>query len=215
VDKVAVLASGGLDSCVLLSDMAQETVTYPLYIRNGLAWEEKEIRALGAFITALNNANVQEVAVLPLPLDKLYGEHWSMTGKGVPGAGTEDAAMFLPGRNVLLIVAAAVWCSTHGVERIALGSLGGNPFPDATPEFFVEFARLLTTSLAHHIEIAAPYRNLHKRELIRTHQELPLELTLTCIAPRDDLHCGQCNKCDERQAAFVQAGVRDKTRYAA
>ena len=215
MDKVAVLASGGLDSCVLLSDMAQETVAYPLYIRKGLAWEEEEIRALDAFITALNNANVQEVAVLPLPVEQLYGEHWSLTGKGVPGAGTEDAAVFLPGRNVLLIVAAAVWCSTHGVERIALGSLGGNPFPDATPEFFVEFAGLLTTALAHHIEIVAPYRNLHKPELIRTHQELPLGLTLTCMAPRDGRHCGRCNKCHERQAAFAEAGVRDETRYAA
>jgi 7-cyano-7-deazaguanine synthase len=43
---------------------------------------------------------------------------------------------------------------------------------------------------------------------------MPLDLTFSCIRPADDLHCGECNKCAERQAAFHAAGMRDKTRYA-
>ena len=70
-----------------------------------------------------------------------------MTGEGTPGADTADDAVFLPGRNVLLVSLAAVWCSTHGVSQIALGSLGGNPFPDATPEFFSNFAGVLSNAL--------------------------------------------------------------------
>ena len=29
----------------------------------------------------------------------------------------------------------------------------------------------------------------------------------------DGLHCGQCNKCAERQKGFRDAGVRDQNRY--
>jgi 7-cyano-7-deazaguanine synthase len=43
---------------------------------------------------------------------------------------------------------------------------------------------------------------------------LPLELTFSCLRPADQLHCGACNKCAERQAAFQAAGMRDGTRYA-
>ena len=35
---------------------------------------------------------------------------------------------------------------------------------------------------------------------------LPLELTFSCISPLRGLHCGHCNKCAERQAAFRDAG---------
>jgi 7-cyano-7-deazaguanine synthase len=43
---------------------------------------------------------------------------------------------------------------------------------------------------------------------------MPLELTFSCIAPAGSLHCGQCNKCAERQRAFRLSSMPDPTRYA-
>jgi hypothetical protein len=43
---------------------------------------------------------------------------------------------------------------------------------------------------------------------------LPLELTFSCIDPHCLLHCGRCNKCAERRAAFADAGLADRTVYA-
>jgi 7-cyano-7-deazaguanine synthase len=43
---------------------------------------------------------------------------------------------------------------------------------------------------------------------------VPLELTLSCMNPKDDRHCGQCSKCRERRDAFNEAGVADPTTYA-
>jgi 7-cyano-7-deazaguanine synthase len=108
---------------------------------------------------------------------------------------------------------AAIWGSTHGVSRIAIGSLGGNPFPDATPEFFATFAHVLSIGLGHKVLIEAPLRGFHKEDLIKQFNHLPLELTLTCMAPKGSQHCGQCNKCFERQQAFHKAGVADRTIY--
>ena len=216
MDKVAALASGGLDSSVLLADLARDSQVYPLYVREGLAWEEAEQGALRAFLAALGSPNVHlPITVLSIPIQPVYGDHWSITGQGVPGAEMEDAAVELPGRNILLLGLAAVWCSIHQVSRIAIGSLGGNPFPDATPHFFESYARVLSQGLGHPITIVAPYRGLHKEDLIRQHSDLPLGLTLTCMAPRRGVHCGVCNKCHERQTAFHKAGVPDPTAYAA
>jgi len=213
MDRIAVLASGGLDSSVLVADQARNAEVFPIYVQWGLLWEANEREALQTFLAAINNPRVMPVTMLSVPIGAMYGDHWSLTGKGVPGLAEPDSAVFLPGRNILLIGLAAVWCSTHNVSRIAIGSLGGNPFPDATPEFFRDFTRILSAGLSHQVQVEAPYRDLHKSEILKRFSELPLELTLTCITPRGGKHCGRCNKCGERKLAFEQAGVPDRTVY--
>lgn len=213
VEKISVLASGGLDSSVLIAKLGAETEVYPIYVRCGFGWEEMELEGLRSFVQALHNPNVRPTTVLSAPAAALYGNHWSVTGAGVPAADEPDENTYLPGRNILLISFAAIWGSTHGISRIAIGSLGGNPFPDATPEFFDSFARALSMGLRHQLIVEAPLRGLHKDDLIRQFKDLPLELTLTCMAPKARRHCGQCNKCFERQQAFRRAGVADRTVY--
>jgi 7-cyano-7-deazaguanine synthase len=213
VEKVSVLASGGLDSSVLIAKLASDAQVHPIYVRCGLAWEDAELAVLRSFIDALKQPNVTPVIELSAPAATLYGDHWSVTGKGVPAADEPDENTYLPGRNILLISLAAIWGSTHGVSRIAIGSLGGNPFPDATTEFFDSFGRDLSMGLNHKVVIEAPLRGFHKEDLVRDFKDLPLQLTLTCMAPVGSTHCGQCNKCFERQQAFHKAGVVDRTVY--
>ncbi|MSQ26862.1 MAG: 7-cyano-7-deazaguanine synthase [Dehalococcoidia bacterium] len=212
-DAVAVLASGGLDSAVLMADLAAARSVFPLYLCAGLSWEQEERTALARFIAALGDPNIHAVTELAVPAAPLLGEHWSVTGQGLPAAGTPDSAVFIPGRNVILIGLAAVWCSTHAVGQIAIGSLGSNPFPDASIEFFDDYAAVLSRGLDHPIQIIAPYRNEHKEAILKRFQHLPLELTVTCMRASDGVHCGNCNKCEERRQAFQRAGVTDRTRY--
>jgi 7-cyano-7-deazaguanine synthase len=213
VEKITVLASGGLDSSVLIAKLADSAEVYPIYVRCGFAWEDMELVGLQSFLDALHNRDVMPTTVLTAPADVLYGRHWSVTGARVPAADEPDENTYLPGRNILLISLAAIWGSTHGVSRIAIGSLGGNPFPDETPEFFETLARALSMGLGAKVLIEAPLRGFHKEDLIKQFKDLPLELTLTCMAPIGDRHCGQCNKCFERQQAFHKAGVIDRTIY--
>jgi 7-cyano-7-deazaguanine synthase len=215
LDRIAVLASGGLDSSVLLADEARTAQVYPIYVECGLAWEEMERKALESFLAALKTPNVMPLTTLSVSVGNIYGNHWSVIGKSVPGADEPDSAVLLPGRNILLIGLTAVWCSTHDVSRIAIGSLGGNPFSDATAEFFQNFASVLSKGLDHDVAIEAAYRGLHKWDVIKRFKDLPLELTLTCMAPSGGKHCGRCNKCRERQVAFDKSGVQDLTVYAA
>ena len=215
VDKIAVLASGGLDSSVLIAQMASDAAVFPIYVQCGLAWEEVELRILRSFLDALNNPKVHPITVLSASAAALYGSHWSVTGVRIPAADEPDENTFLPGRNILLISLAAIWASMNDVSRIAIGSLGGNPFPDASPQFFNALGTVLSTGLDHKVVIEAPMRGLHKEDIIRRFKELPLELTLTCMDPNDGRHCGRCNKCHERRTAFQRAGVVDRTVYIA
>lgn len=206
-DSVCILVSGGLDSCVLAAELARRyRQVYPVFVRQGLRWEATELRALRRFLKA---ARLPTPVVLDLPMRDLYRGHWSVTGKAPPAAESADEAVFLPGRNLLLLSKTAVFCQLHGIGPLAVGSLAGNPFSDATPAFFRAFSRLAG------VRVIAPYRQLSKPQVIRRGRGLPLHLTFSCLAPHRGQHCGACNKCAERRAAFTRAGVADGTRYAA
>ena len=213
--NVAALVSGGLDSGVLILELCggYEKV-FPLYIRQGLHWEEAELSWLRKFLMEVRRPHIQPLRVLDLPISDVYREHWSVSGRGVPRSGTPDSAVYLPGRNLLLLAKAAVFCSLNGIHRIALAPLEANPFPDATPEFFRAFGNLSGAALDHSLGILTPFRGLTKVQVIQKGRDLPLHLTFSCINPRDGLHCGSCNKCEERRSAFRSAAVEDRTSYA-
>jgi 7-cyano-7-deazaguanine synthase len=143
----------------------------------------------------------------------LYGDHWSLTGRGVPGADTPDDAVFLPGRNALLLSKALLWCHLRGVPELWLAPLAGNPFPDATPAFFAAFAAAVNGAVGGGVRVRLPYRGLRKADVLRRGRGLPLGLTFSCIRPTGGRHCGACNKCAERRRAFAEAGLPDPTEY--
>jgi len=151
--------------------------------------------------------------VLELPLQDLYSGHWSLTGD-VPGAATADDAVYLPGRNLLLAIKPALWCQMHGIGRLALGVLGSNPFDDASEEFFAALENTLTRLGQPALRIVRPFGAMHKREVMEIGRSYPLGLSFSCISPVGRLHCGRCNKCAERQAAFKMVGMEDPTVYA-
>ena len=177
---------------------------------------DRLVTVVAACLLVAASARAQAGGDYPAPVegDFVARDFMFSSGGTVPGAEESDSSVYLPGRNILLISLAAVWCSTHDVSRIAIGSLAGNPFPDATPKFFSDFASALSSGLNHFIEVKAAFRGLHKCDIIKQFKHLPLESTLTCMSPRGLKHCGQCNKCRERQLGFEKAGVRDLADYA-
>ena len=189
---------------------------YPVFIRQGFIWEVAELHHLRRFLGSTSAINDERLTILDLPVGDLYGAHWSMTGRCVPGARTPDRAVYLPGRNLLLLSKAAVFCAQHCIRTIAIGSLGHNPFPDATPRFLRDFANAAGRALDFRLKIIAPFRSLTKEHVVRRGHRLglPLHLSFSCISPRRGIHCGRCNKCAERQKAFRHADVKDSTRYA-
>lgn len=211
---LAVLASGGVDSAVLLGEaLDRHPSVQPLYVRVGSAWESVELAYLCRFLEAVAGLRLKPLIILEQPVADLYGPHWSLTGAGVPHADSPDEAVYLPGRNVLLLSKALLWCHLHSISQLAIAPLAANPFPDATPTFFLALERAVNLAVSGRVRILWPYLELNKAEVIRRGRHLPLQHTYSCIAPQNGRHCGACNKCAERQQAFRAAGVEDPTSY--
>jgi 7-cyano-7-deazaguanine synthase len=214
-----VLLSGGLDSAVLVADeLTRADVVWPVHVRAGLAWEAAEARAIERLLGEPPFAGrARPVTTITVDMRDVYpSTHWAVVGDA-PAYDKPDEDVYLEGRNIILIAKAAVLAARLNAPRIVIGPLAGNPFPDATPDFFNAMARAMSLGLAHPIDIAAPFSKLHKTDVIRLGVSLhvALEHTMSCMAPLGNEHCGACNKCRERREAFVAAGVQDKTQYAA
>jgi 7-cyano-7-deazaguanine synthase len=215
-NPLAVLVSGGVDSAVLLAEAVRAyPVVYPIYVRTGLVWESVERAHLDRFLVAVRAPNLWPLVELHQPIGDVYGAHWSVTGDGTPGADTPDEAVYLPGRNVLLLAKPLLWCHLNGVPEIATAPLGANPFPDATPAFYDNFARVVSAAISGSVRVLCPYADLHKPDVLCRGRGLPLEHTFSCIRPAPGgAHCGACNKCAERKLGFRDAGLPDPTHYA-
>jgi 7-cyano-7-deazaguanine synthase len=220
--STAVLLSGGLDSAVLAADEAASGEMHPVYVSVGLAWEAAE-RAIVSQFLARAALGARPLVSLTVDMRDVYAAtHWAVEGRP-PAYHTPDEDVYLPGRNVTLLAKAAVYCAAAKVDRLVIGTLAHNPFPDATPGFRAAMARALTLGLDHALQIDAPYANTSKADVIRRGAALgvPFELTLSCMNPPSAmrnplsaLHCGACSKCRERHDAFIEAGIADPTAYA-
>jgi 7-cyano-7-deazaguanine synthase len=224
----AVLLSGGLDSAVLLAEEAASADVQPIYVSVGLAWESAERDMVGRFLAAIDPTyHLRPLVSLSIDMRDVYpSTHWALVGRP-PTYHTPDEDVYLPGRNVVLLGKAGVFCAGARIGRLVLGTLDHNPFPDATPEFRTAMSDALSRGLGWGLDIDAPYARVSKADVIHRGVALglPLELTLSCMNPAAGAtaallepsaparHCGLCSKCRERHDAFLRAGVGDPTEY--
>ncbi|HEX9757699.1 MAG TPA: 7-cyano-7-deazaguanine synthase [Nitrospiria bacterium] len=213
-NQVCVLISGGLDSCILVEQLRKAYAkVHPLYIRTGLLWEDTELSWLRRFLEATAQAAVAPLSVLDLPMADVYGSHWGINGQNIPDGQSPDESVYLPGRNIILLSKAAVFCSMNHIGTMAIGVLKGNPFPDGSLPFLKRFGEILSTGLNFSLEVIAPFSTLSKEGVLERGGDLPLHLTFSCISPVDGYHCGDCNKCAERIKGFAYLNQVDQTEY--
>lgn len=209
-----MLASGGLDSSVMLADLARRgREVFPVYIRAGLLWERYELPMLRRFVHKLGMSKVQPVSVLELPMRDVASQHWTVTGRGVPGYSAALSSNYILGRNLSLLAKAAIFCAHNRIGAVAMAPLESNPFPDARPEFFRAVERAVKLGAGLPLKILTPYVGMTKAEVVRRGVNFPLQLTMSCARPNGSRHCGACTKCAERIEGFRDAGIDDPTSY--
>ncbi len=213
--RLGLLLSGGLDSSVLLSHLLQAGHrVHPLYIRTGLAAEREELLAVVRLTRGIDTSRLEKLTTLDLPLADLSGtaaNDFSLPANG-PMAGDDTAEA--GGNIVLLIAKAAVWCQRHGIERLAVGLRSDGPLSSDCCEYLGDVQAAVSRAQRQEVEIAIPFETLDRRHIMQLGQQSALELTFSCSCPVGGLHCGQCSKCIERQAAFRTLHRQDATRYA-
>jgi 7-cyano-7-deazaguanine synthase len=210
----AVLLSGGLDSAVLLAEEAARGEVQPIYVSAGLAWEGAE-RAMVARLLEHSRARaaIRPLVTLSVDMRDVYaGTHWAVDGRP-PAYHTPDEDVYLPGRNIVLLAKAGVYCAAAGLGRIVIGTLAHNPFPDATTAFRAAMQRALSLGLAHDVAIDAPYASVGKADVIRRGVALgvPFELTLSCMSPATEKGTGLISESAGASPQPVPgAGLRSK-----
>jgi len=66
---VAVLVSGGIDSSLLLAEMAHNAEeVFPVYVRSGYRWEEAELHWLHKLIGAIDAPMLSPLIILESPM---------------------------------------------------------------------------------------------------------------------------------------------------
>ena len=150
-----VLFSGGLDSAILCVELlATFPSLSPLYPRRPLVGSQPSLR--WSLPGGHQAQGLESLVVSKSRSPMSTAPHWSTTGSN-PGSETPDEAVYLPGRNLLLTVKAAVWCRLRGIDTLALGSLGSNPFPDSTPGSFAISKRLLNQAMDGDLKLIRPF----------------------------------------------------------
>lgn len=222
-----VLLSGGLDSMVV-AGLAREAG----FALNALTidYNQRHRREIDAARAIAAELGAKRHVVLPLDLSQFGGS--ALTDDiAVPKSGLANSipVTYVPARNLVFLSLTLAWAEALGARDIFIGvnALDYSGYPDCRPEFIADFAdlaRLATRAGAEGGDFAihAPLQHLGKAEIAREAARLGLEPTLSwsCYDPQPDgpngvRACGLCDSCRLRRKGFAEAGLEDKTRYAA
>ncbi|MDE0014799.1 MAG: 7-cyano-7-deazaguanine synthase [Candidatus Poribacteria bacterium] len=108
----------------------------------------------------------------------------------------EDA--FLPGRNLLFLLAGAAHAYRVQANSVAIGLLdpANRLFPDQTKEFLEGAERAIETTMGKRIKVLAPLINFSKTDILFMASERGIEQTYSCHSGTDQ-PCGVCIACLE------------------
>jgi 7-cyano-7-deazaguanine synthase len=112
----------------------------------------------------------------------------------------EDA--FLPGRNLLFLLAGSAYACQKGADAVAIGLLNDQfkLFPDQTQEFLGRTQDLLKTIMLRPIQLVAPLAEFTKSDVIALAKKKRIAGTYSCHSGKVT-PCGICVSCLEAAAA--------------
>lgn len=187
--KVVVLASGGIDSSLMMYMFKKEGhEVFPLHINYGHLAERKEWESLTQICDYLS--------LSPFQMD--------ISGFGKLPSGLTNSSLdiyrdaFLPTRNLTFITLGSAYAYSIHADAVAIGLLTGPIFPDQTKEFIEKAQASISTALGRWIQILAPLIDLDKRDVIKLADKYNLpKVTYYCHAGKEQ-PCGICISCKER-----------------
>ncbi len=217
--RAVVLASGGLDSCVVAAVARREYEVALCHANYGQRTVTRELRAFrdqAAFFGVKLTLEVDLSFLGRIGGSSLTDFRLSVPSSEVEGPGIPST--YVPFRNSLLLAAAVAWAEVLGAGAVFLGAnILDNPgYPDCRPEFFEAFNRVveLGTRPETRIQLKTPLIHLDKAGIIRLGLELgvPFDLTWSCYV-NEETACGRCSSCVLRLKGFAAAGAADPIPY--
>lgn len=219
--KAVILVSGGLDSTTVLSmAMDQGYECYTLSFDYGQR-HRSELEAARRVSQAMA---VKEHKVVRLDLGTIGGSALTDVGIDVPEFETTGIPVtYVPARNTVFLSIALGWAEVLEANDIFLGvnAVDYSGYPDCRPQYIAAFEAMANLATKAAVEgqqfsIHSPLIDMTKAEIIQAGLALGVDYsqTVSCYqASLEGLACGKCDSCRLRQQGFIEAGVKDPTRY--
>ena len=151
---------------------------------------------------------------------KEYVKGVSIVGGGhIPTKDEDPEGYFVPGRNIIFLLYAAILGYGHGCREIAYSPHKWVHAGDCLPEFREAITQAFHWGFSMERKtdpwlVWSPIGHLGKDEVVKegTRLGLPLHLSWSCHDALEE-QCGVCHNCDERQLAYRLAEIPDPTPY--
>lgn len=215
-DKDSVIIySGGLDSTTLLYE-ERARIALAVTFDYGSNHAAREIACARHHSSELGIEHL----VIDLAFIKKYFNSSLLSGADdVPDGSYDEANMkstVVPFRNGIMLSIACGLAESRGLKRVLIANHGGDHaiYPDCRPSFVDAMDGAMQAGTYDGVQLAAPYTNLTKADLVRRGVKLGIDYGQTYSCYRGgERHCGICGTCTERREAFREAGVNDPTIY--
>ena len=210
-----IIYSGGLDSTTLLYE-ERERVALAVTFDYGSNHAAREIACARHHCSLLGIEHL----VIELGFMCQYFQSSLLSGGDAIPSGYYDEenmkSTVVPFRNGIMLSIACGLAESRGLKRVLIANHGGDHaiYPDCRPEFIDAMDAAMRAGTYVNVEIAAPYTNLSKADLVRRGAKLGIDYSQTYSCYRGgEQHCGTCGTCTERREAFREAGIPDPTEY--
>lgn len=218
-----VLASGGMDSCVLVALAAREHEVAMLHASYGQRTAARERRAFHAIADFCRVPPQRRLVVELAHLAAIGGSCLTDPAIEVPEGKLDRKGIpvsYVPFRNANLLSVATSWGEVLGARSIFFGAMeeDSSGYPDCRGVFVEAFNKLVEvgTRPETKLQVVAPLLHLTKAEVVRLGARLgaPFHLTWSCYQS-EEAACGRCDSCLLRLRGFREAGIPDPIPYTA
>ncbi|TLX80847.1 MAG: 7-cyano-7-deazaguanine synthase [Thaumarchaeota archaeon] len=220
--KAIIIFSGGLDSVCTTIHLQSRFELYAITFSYGQK-ANQEITLAKYFAKILK---LKEHKIVNIEFMKgLYEKSNVLTNSTMKIPSKFDYSVVVPIRNAVFLSIASAWAFSKNAQLVAYGAHKGDQrYPDCRPSF----SRLIEQAfnegeidgikdgLRKKIRVWTPFiAGLSKSDLLKIgYRRLGDEIfkTWSCYADTK-IHCGRCESCNNRKAAFLNSRINDKTKY--
>ena len=220
--KAIIIFSGGLDSVCTAIHLQSRFELYAITFSYGQK-ANQEITLAKYFAKILK---LKEHKIVNIEFMKgLYEKTNVLTNSTMKIPSKFDYSVVVPIRNAVFLSIASAWAFSKNAQLVAYGAHKGDQrYPDCRPSFtrLIEQAFNegeidgIKDGLRKKIRVWTPFiAGLSKSDLLKIgYRRLGDEIfkTWSCYADTK-IHCGRCESCNNRKAAFLNSRINDKTKY--
>ena len=222
MEKAVVVFSGGVDSICSCAFLKGKYQLYGISFSYGQrANQEINMAKKFAKIVGLKDHKIIDIGFMK----ELYGKTNVLTNSKRKIPEKFEYSIVVPIRNAVFLSIASAWAYTLNASIVAYGAhTGDTHYPDCRPVFSKKLQAAfnqgeidgIRAGIREEIEIWSPYKEgLSKSALLKIGYKKfgdSIFKTWSCYSNKKN-HCGECESCNNRKKAFVQAKIKDKTKY--